>query len=312
MTEFDPSYGYTKESLLNIESPDGPEDFCEFWRQRFARIRELHPQPEIRHTGRIKGKFELYDLIFQSSSSVRIYGWVLIPIESPVNRALVVGHGYGGCDEPSGIVPLDDAAYLYPSYRGIARSRMKGIPEDPNYHVLYQIDDRDNYIHGGCVEDTWMAVSAVQKLFPSTRGRTGFMGISFSGGIGALALPWDPRIARAHFQVPSFGHHPLRLELPSYGSANAIQNFYRLHPKILETLMYYDAAVAAKYIEVPVHVAPALSDPVVAPPGQFAIYNSLKCERSLFVLSKGHQEYRQQETERQSLLADLSNFFKAL
>ena len=44
--------------------------------------------------------------------------------------------------------------------------------------------------------------------------RLDYMGISFGGGIGALALPWDERFHRAHLNVPSFGHHPLRLTLP--------------------------------------------------------------------------------------------------
>ena len=228
-------------------------------RGKFKRIQHLHPKPLLQHSGRQKNQFELYDFAYQSTDHMHIEGWALIPAALPVNRIIIVGHGYGGCEEPEINAPLSDAAYLFPCFRGISRSRVSGIPEDPTYHVLYNIDDRDRYILGGCVEDLWLAVSAAEKLFPAAKDRIGFMGISFSGGIGSLALPWDNRIRRAHFQVPSFGHQSLRLELPTQGSGRSVQNFYKRHPQIIETLNYYDAAVAARHIDSPVHVAPALA-----------------------------------------------------
>ncbi|MFZ0790482.1 MAG: hypothetical protein WAM94_12775 [Chromatiaceae bacterium] len=93
------------------------------------------------------------------------------------------------------------------------------------------------------------------------------MGISFGSGIGALALPWEPRVARGHLNLPTFGHQPLRLRLPTVGSGAAVQAFARRNLHVAETLAYYDAAVAARLIRQPVHVAAALFDPAVAPPG---------------------------------------------
>ena len=143
-------------------------------------------------------------------------------------------------------------------------------------------------------------------------GHVAYLGISFGGGIGALALPWDRRIQRAHFNVPSFGNHPLRMQLPTWGSAAAVQNFQREHGNILETLSYYDAAAAASNIQVPVHVAAALADPVVAPPGQFSIYNALPGEKKLFVLDKGHSDYPRQAAQEKALLSELQEFFSKL
>jgi len=135
------------------------------------------------------------------------------------------------------------------------------------------------------VEDLWLAVSSLLKLFPATAGHLAYLGSSFGGGIGALALPWDMRIQRAHFNVPSFGNHPLRLQLPTWGSAAAMQKYQREHGNILVTLNYYDAAIAAQSIQVPVHIAVALADPVVAPPGQFSIYNALRGKKNCLCLT---------------------------
>jgi len=312
MTQFDPSYGYTLSSLLAVEAPSDPDGFSVFWQSCFEKTETLAPLPEIEPTGRTIGDFDLYNLVFQSTENVTIQGWVYIPRSQPINRILIVGHGYGGCDEPNYDVPLLDCAYLFLCYRGISRSRLKGVPEDPKYHVLYNIHDRDNYIIRGCVEDTWMAVSAAQVLFPSAGEHIGFMGISFSGGIGALALAWDKRIKKAHLQVPTFGHQPLRLSLPSYGSANAVQHFSKRHPEVLQTLGYYDAATAAAYIKVPIHIAAALADPVVAPPGQFSIYNNVTSDKQLFILEKGHSDYDNADREQKALLAELTVFFSTM
>ncbi len=158
----------------------------------------------------------------------------------------------------------------------------------------------------------WLAVSSLLALFPHTAGRLAYLGISFGGGIGALALPWDNRIRYAHFNVPSFGHHPLRMQLPTWGSAAAVQNYQREHGNVLATLSYYDAAVAAQGLRVPVHVAAALSDPVVAPPGQFCIYNALPGKKKLFILEKGHSDYPGQANQEKALLLELQEFFSEL
>jgi cephalosporin-C deacetylase len=130
-----------------------------------------------------------------------------IPISS-VTRGVIVGHGYGGRESPDFDLPIADAAFFFPCFRGLSRSRHWPISDNPSYHVLHHIDKRDKYILGGCVEDLWLAVSTIVKLFPTTVGHLAYLGISFGGGIGALALPWDNRIQRAHFNVPSFGNNP--------------------------------------------------------------------------------------------------------
>jgi cephalosporin-C deacetylase len=227
----------------------------------------------------------------------------------PARRGFLVGHGYGGIERPDFELPCDDAAYLVPCFRGLSRSRRPPISDDPHWHVLHDIHLRDRYILGGCVEDLWTGVSALLQIHGELQGRIDYMGISFGGGIGALALPWEPRIARAQLNMPTFGHHPLRLRLPTTGSGAAVQAFARRHLHVVETLAYYDAAIAARRIRQPVHVAAALFDPVVAPPGQFAIYNALPGPKELFVLKAGHFDYPEAAAENRKLLSELRGFF---
>ncbi|MCG6861482.1 MAG: acetylxylan esterase [Chromatiaceae bacterium] len=307
--DFDPSYGYDLGRLLAVEPPPEPPGFTAFWSARYEKALAVDPSPRLHPSGYARPGLRVSDLEYRSTDGFPIRGWLLEPKQGPVTRGFVVGHGYGGIEQPDFELPCKDAAYLVPCFRGLSRSTRPPISDNPLWHVLHDIHLRDSYILGGCVEDLWTGVSALLQLHADLRGRIGYMGISFSGGIGALALPWEERIARGHLNVPTFGHHPLRLRLPTTGSGASVQAFARRHVQVAETLAYYDAAVAARHVRQPMHLAAALFDPVVAPPGQFAVYNALPGPKELFVLTAGHFEHPGSATEDRMLLSELRRFF---
>lgn len=308
---FDPACQMDLAQLLVIDSPLPPGDFAEFWRKRYTAALTLSPRPYIKLADWQRPQHLVYDLSFVSTDEVRIGGWLLVPKDIQVRRGIVFGHGYGGCELPEEILAVDEAVLLFPCFRGIDRSPMAGVSPDPKDHVLHNIQDRQRYILGGCVEDLWLAVSALLELFPEVAGQVAYSGVSFGGGIGALALPWDERVGRVHLQVPTFGHQALRMTLPSIGSGEAIRVFQRCRDfHVMDTLAYYDAASAARHLRVPVLVAAALFDPVVPPPGQFAIFNAIPVPlRRLFVLQAGHFEYVDQPQELRQMYQEVASFF---
>ncbi len=309
---FDPAYGRDLADLLAIEPPPEPRGFASIWRRRYREALGVEPRPRLgpsadRHTG-----FRCLDIDYASTGGFTIRGWLLVPESVAPARALICGHGYGGLDRPDFPLPCADAIYLIPCFRGLCRSARRPISTDPWWHVLHDIDKPERYILRGCVEDLWTGVSALLALYPWLAGRIGYLGISFGGGIGALGLPWEPRIARGHLNVPTFGHHPLRLALPSTGSGESVREFARRHGNVAVTLSGYDAAVAARHITQPMHLALALFDPAVPPPGQFAIYNAIPGEKRLFVLRAGHFTYPGRARDERRLLDELRGFFAPL
>jgi cephalosporin-C deacetylase len=309
---FDPRYGHTLDTLREVPAPDEPADFAEFWQARYREALKLDPAPRIREIGEASAALRVYDIQYQSTQGFPIGGWLTVPRHGPIERGLVVGHGYGGRDGPDYHLPLTGAACLFPCFRGLSRSRQEGISDNPAYHVLHDIHDPKRYILGGCVEDLWLAATALLALFPQIETHLGYLGISFGGGIGAMALAWDQRYRRGHLNVPSFGNQALRLELPTAGSGAAVRGYQRRHGNVLATLQYYDAAIAARHIAMPMHIAAALFDPAVAPPGQFAIHNALPGPKELFVLEAGHFDYPQRVLQEQQLLTSLRGFFEPL
>ena len=309
---FDPGYGHTLESLLQVLPPAEPDGFQDFWQARYQKALQVNPALESSADLQVHPNFEVRDIFYQSTDGFRIGGWLLTPRAGRPQRGLIVSHGYGGRDGPDFDLEISDAAVFFPCCRGLSRSARKGVSSNPAYHVLHDIDKPGRYIMGGCVEDIWIGVSAMLRLFPQIEGHIGFQGTSFGGGIGAMAVAWDPRIRQAAFNVPSFGHQALRLGLPTTGSGAAVSLYQKRHGNIIATLQYYDAALSARHISVPVHVAAALFDPVVAPPGQFAIYNALSGPRDLFVAQAGHFDFPGRSEQDLRLLVDLQRFFDPL
>ncbi|MFZ2170761.1 MAG: acetylxylan esterase [Methylococcaceae bacterium] len=310
---FDPTYGYSLQQLLVVKTPKEPKNFDHFWQTRYQKALTVAPQPQTKIVNENILGWRLFEISYTSTDNFTIRGWLLLPVSDVIKRGFIIGHGYGGRNEPVFHLPFENAALLFPSFRGLALSAQPSISSEPYYHVQHDINDVDRYILGGCVEDVWLAVSALLHLFPYIAGHLGYLGISFSGGIGALALAWEQRIARGHLNTPTFGHHPLRLRLATQGSGQGLQQSYRAHKKqTLNTLRYYDAALAAKRITIPVHCACALFDPCVAPPGQFAIYNALAGQKQLFTLQAGHHNYPGQQQQELELIHELDAFFAPL
>ena len=306
---FDPTHGYRLSDLLQIGAPEEPASFASFWRERFAAAQEVQPGAVLRDTGRDTARWRTYDWSFTSTGGTEIRGWALLPCAGKVRRGFLIGHGYGGRSAPDFDLEFEDAALFFPCFRGLGRSWNPYISSDAKWHILHDIQSRKRYVLGGCVEDVWVAISAILRLFPELAGHIGYLGISFGGGVGALAIPWDERIGRVHFNVPTFGNHPLRLQLGTTGSAAQVQRFVGKCPKALEVLKYYDAAVAARHITIPAQCACALFDPTVAPAGQFSIYNALAGPKELYILTAGHHGYSSQISENAELRRNCYNFF---
>ena len=296
-----------------MRPPQAPPDFDDFWRARYVGALGVNPQPRLRTSGSSHPNWRVHDIVYTSTDEFPIGGWLLLPKEGTVKRGLVVGHGYGGRDQPDFDIPVKETAVLFPCFRGLSRSRHPSISSDPGLHVLDGIDKPESYILGGCVEDLWLAVSVLTQLYPDLDGRIGYAGASFGGGIGALGLAFDKRIDRGHLVVPTFGNMPLWLTLPTVGSGHSVQNYQKTHTDVLETLRFFDAATAAERIEILMLLAVARFDPAVAPPCQFSVANALPTSNhhETVILDAGHFDYPGSEEQHALLTEKVGRFFGA-
>lgn len=308
---FDPTYGFALDDLLALRPPVPPSTFDAFWRARHARALSVDPQPRLTESRSGHPDWRIHDLAYTSTDGFPIGGWLLLPRTGAVGRGLVVGHGYGGRNQPDVDISVRDTAILFPCLRGLSRSARPPIPTEPGGHVLHGIETRDLYILGGCVEDIWVAVSVLTGLFPDLDGRIGYSGVSLGGGLGAFAVAFDRRIDRGHLVVPTFGNIPLWLGLPTIGSGRAVQGYVKTHPAVVETLRFFDAATAATRIAQSMLTAVARFDPAVAPPCQFTVANALatSIHNETVVLDAGHFDYAGAAQQHALLAAKVERFF---
>lgn len=305
---FDPTCGYTREALLSVGLPDAPSDFDTFWRATFAETQAVpldmvHMREDSSHPN-----VAVFDIAFTTFGNVRIGGWLVAPRRTKPTCGFVIGHGYGGRTAPELALPVSNAVAIFPCAPGFNKSATPDIPDRAVAHVVHGIAHRDTYILRHSVAALWSAASALLELHPEVVDRLYCIGGSFGGGLGALALPWDNRFRKAHLRVPTFGHHPLRLQCPCSGSGESVRTYYAQNPRVVDVLQYYDAATAASRIHIPALGAPALFDPAVPPPGQFAVCNVLS---DMHMLSAGHFEYPEQIAETEVLQQKLAGWFAA-
>jgi cephalosporin-C deacetylase len=281
---------YSLSALLTPHAPPAePDDFDDFWRATFEEfgagpvswqhIRELAPT----ETHRIS------EIRFHSSADEAAAAYVMLPhARGGARRGLVVGHGYGGRTAPDlDRVPPDTAA-IFPVAPGTHVGTPSRFPTLPDEHVLAGIGHRDTYSHRFSAADIWRAATVLLEMVPTAAGSLDFSGGSFGGGIGAMALPWDARFRRAVLDVPSFGDHEVRLTRRCTGSGEAVRQYWGEHPGVRPVLDYFDAAIAARRLRLPVHVSAAVLDPAVDPRGQFAVYHALTGPRRLGIRAAGH------------------------
>lgn len=309
---FDPTYGYDRASLLKIRPPEfPPEDFADFWHRTMAgaslqtRILEQTSLPPPAEEWRL-------DLLKIQTLDHSVFGaWLLRPKDpSRVRRAFVVGHGYGGREGIDWPVPFEDAAYIYPAAHGFFISAAPGLPNTVAWHVVHGISSRETYIIRHCTAAMQSAADVLTELYPELEGNLGYHGGSFGGGLGALVLPWSKSFSRAFLKVPTFGHHPLRLECPCAGSGEVVRLFAKRDPSIRQTLAYFDAATAATFVRIPVMVSVALFDPAVPPPGQFAVANALGGPKQIHVLSASHFDHPSLLPEEEALSDLVQKWFR--
>jgi len=287
---FDPTHGYTLETLLQVAAPAEPADLVSFWRETKALTDAVPTAVERRTIAPVADGQKLYEIEFDTLGG-RCGGWLTVPMDGPPRALMVLGHGYGGRPEP-GTFPQDPAmAVLSPCARGFHRSARPDVPSSGGAHAVHGIERRETYIQRFNVAEIWSAASVLLELFPSARGRLYYSGSSFGGGLGALALPWDERFTRAYLELPSLGLHPFRMTHPSKGVASALRGFQEGRPDVLPVLQYFDAAITARHITIPVLATCALFDPSVPPPGQFAVYNTLAGPKQLIVADAGHFQF---------------------
>lgn len=286
--EFDASYGHTLSSLRAVAPIAAPDGFAYRWQSWREQAATVDAAPTVLSTETAHGR-RVSIIEHAGVDGTRLRAWLVEPLTAPARVGVVHGHGYGGRDAIDLARVPDDAAAIFPVARGLPSLNAGiGAPELQAEHVLAGIDDPERYVLGLCARDLWLAADALTALVGPLP--LYYVGESFGGGIGALALPWDDRYIGATLIVPSFGQYDERLAVHCVGSGETVRDHVAAHPEAREVLRWFDASTALGFARIPARVEAALWDPYVPPAGQFGVANAARM-LELAVLPAGHAEY---------------------
>ncbi len=302
----------TEYSLQELFTPPPvlvePADFDDFWTATFEEFGTGPVAWEVTDDLEATPDHRIQRIVYSSSTGEQVVAWLATP-HGAVTHGIVIGHGYGGRTEPDLDYLTPSTAAIYPVAPGQEVNEPGILPALPARNVLAGIADRSTYAHRYSVADLWRAASVLIDAVPDAADALDYIGSSFGGGIGALALPWDPRFRRASLEVPSFGHYPIRLSRRCTGSGESLRQYLRTHPEVRPVLDYFDSAIAAKRIRIPVHVGAAVMDPSVDPRGQFAVFHALGGAKRLTVRGSGHSEGPVEELSNALFRTNTLDFF---
>lgn len=297
---FDPTHGHTLAMLRAVGTPDTePPDFDRFWQHRRARsIAEPLSVQFTEQRSPIDG-FHLFQLSYNLGDGFRAAAWLTLPCDTgTVHAGIIATHGYDGRPAVESRFFRPGLAIILPVAPGFHISADPRLPlNDAGRHVVHGIESPETYVLGLCAAAIWRAPDAAETILGRRLERWHYFGWSFGGGIGALALPWEPRVQSAELGQPTFGHQPLRLQQPCNGSANAVRERVRRDPSVTRTLAFFDAATAAQRLRIPVVFACARFDPAVTPPGQFAVANAHPGPKEISVFLTGHFDWSHEDLE---------------
>lgn len=286
--EFDASYGHTLSTLRAIAPVAAPDGFAEQWHGWRQQAKTVDAAPTVLSAETAHGR-RVSVIEHAGVDGTRLRAWLVEPLAAPARVGVIHSHGYGGRDAVDLARIPDDAAAIFPVARGLPTLNTGvGAPAPQAEHVLAGIESPDSYVLGLCARDLWLAADAVTTLVGAVP--LYYVGESFGGGIGALALPWDDRYVGATLIVPSFGQYDERLAVHCVGSGETVRDHVAAHPEAREVLRLFDASTALGFARIPVRVEAALWDPYVPPPGQFGVANAARM-LELAVLPAGHAEY---------------------
>lgn len=285
---FDGRYGRTEADLRAVRPVPAPPGFADRWRRWRSEAAAMDAAPLVLSTVEEQGR--RVSLVEHSGvDGVRLRDWVVEALHGAARAGVVHGHGYGGRDAVDLARVPDDVAAIFPVARGLgALNAGIGAPEPTPEHVLAGIEEPHRYVLGLCARDLWLAADALVALVGSLP--LYYVGESFGGGIGALALPWDDRFVGATLIVPSFGQYDERLAVPCLGSGETVRQYVQRHPEAREVLRWFDSSTSIGFADIPVRVEAALWDQYVPPQGQFAVAAGA-ADVELAVLPAGHAEY---------------------
>lgn len=270
-----------------------PDDFGRFWSQGLAELLRVDPSPLVEHVPeQDNGGMRRYKVSLGNIEGSRIYGWLTVPEgEGPFPAVVHIPGAPGGVNEFHTGARQDyaEAGIL------VLSLNIHGVPIDLpeenylDYHSRRQLgyaplsgaEDKYRYYYRRVVLGGIRAVDYLHSRSDVDTSRVAVAGGSQGGGLSLLVTSIDKRVDALILHVPAM----CDLFGIDHGRPTGWPHLLRRadSPDTRHTASYFDGALAAERITCPVVVGVSLLDEACPPTTVYAMYNSLRGPKQIFV-----------------------------
>lgn len=307
---------------FNVEDikPKGklPSDFKRFWDEAKVELTRYPIDAQLEEAEAVDpGDENRYKVSLANVNGTRVYGWLHLPKgKGPFPTVLSIpGSGVGRTGrfadftaagfavlaiEIHGLDPgkkeiIGAAQYVTPM-DDVIRNFVKlqnGILSD--YHSIGK-EDPYRYFHRRSLQGAYRAIDYLFTRADVDTSRIFVFGGSQGGGLSLLIAAIDKRIKAVVATVPGFCDNSDRLP----GNQNRTDNFTdKEEEQFINTMLYYDAALASELIDVPVMIGVGFIDDTCRPVNVYSAFNMLKGKKyieNFYDMGHGSPEYWRKQT----------------
>ncbi|MBT4482398.1 MAG: prolyl oligopeptidase family serine peptidase [Candidatus Latescibacteria bacterium] len=282
---------------VNAIRPTGspPKDFDRFWRSAKAELIRIPMDPIVEpvHDSTLPDGYKIYKISLASTGGGRVHGWFTVPEGKGTFPAVLFVPG-------AGVRPTSKATVFTRAGLAVLSINVHGI--DPDKEIKYYQGLRANifkgddyfffnkkdphrYYHYRVIQDCIRAVDFLHTCDKVDSSKIGICGGSQGGFLSLITPALDKRIKAASLAVPAmcditgplYGRHTYGLLEQGDGE------------KEIQALSYYDVALAASLINIPVQMRVGFLDNTCPPTAVYSAYNNLRGKKEMIHLPlKGH------------------------
>ncbi|MFC1614488.1 acetylxylan esterase [Gemmatimonadota bacterium] len=286
-----------------------PQDYKRFWYQAKIELLRIPVDAKIEEVEVVHpGDSHRYKVSLAHSDGSRVYGWLHLPRgDGPFPTVLSIpGSGVGRSGRFAKFTEAGFAVFameihgLEPSVEVVGS--VSGVVEPDstilffrelqngllaNYHQIGK-EDAYHYYHRRSVQAAIRALDFLKARKDVDTTRIAVYGGSQGGGLGIMLAAVDKRVKALVASVPGFCDHTAYLYGRAGNGRGRLSGGGNMNKAIL-ALSYYDAALAAGLVEVPVCIGVGFEDNLCHPTKVYSAFNNLKGSKRIdHFYTRGH------------------------
>ncbi len=264
------------------------ENFYEFWKNSLIDQKRISLNPEFTQDNRKSGdRFSVYNVTYRGFLRTKITGELFIPVKSKKPRVIIHIHDYNNIKRFKQTYLDSTVAYFFITLRGhndlIITDEQQSTPGFMIEHIL----DIETYYVKAVYLDVYRAADAMRLNPLLDCSSIGMMGKGLGAAAALFTSAFSKRVKALVLDTPSFCYLQMSQNLSTSDAANEINEYVSTvrskKNQIKKNLSYFDMLNFTDRIKCPVLATVGLKDTISPPECIFALFNHLKCEKTIEV-----------------------------